>query len=327
MSQTLTFVLCTERGKLEGMSVLFARSLRAFGGALRDAPIFSCAPRPDRDVSDATKAAFRELGVRHEHVVLNTAYTDYPLANKPLASAYAERTLDSDLLVFVDSDMLVVGDLSYLLLPPECDASLRPVDLQGIGVSDEHDAEYPYWKSVSEILGIEEPSYVTTTVDKKRIVSYFNSGMAAVRRSAGLFSQWAANFEEVMARGLAPSDPFYVEQSMFALTVMASGCAVCPLPPGYNYPIHLHDQMPAADRIDHFRDLQAIHYHTIFKPQNRPHYRNPLARFSMPKEQRAWVMKQTRETGVFMNEYDERVAEAKGLARKVLRRLKGSQGS
>lgn len=92
------------------MSTLFALSLRRFGGRLNDIPIYSYAPRPGVDVGSRTRGYFEKLRVNHKHIPLNIKFQDYPLANKPLVAAYAEQNLEVDIIVFVDSDMLLFAE-------------------------------------------------------------------------------------------------------------------------------------------------------------------------------------------------------------------------
>jgi hypothetical protein len=75
MNNKIAFIIITEKGKLERESMLLADSLRAFGGTLRDAPIYSFEPWCDSSqISDATKKRFLELGVEHQAIPLNVKY-------------------------------------------------------------------------------------------------------------------------------------------------------------------------------------------------------------------------------------------------------------
>lgn len=308
MSAALAFVVCTERGPLEGMTELLARSLRRHGGALADAPIHSYAPRAGRGLTPASVARLSAVGVHHENRVLNRAFTGYPLGNKPLACAHAERTLDAETLVFIDGDQLVVGEGPLLRLDGEADAALRPVDVRGIGAAGPGDAEYPYWRRLFEICGAAEPGHVTTTVDRQRVYRYWNTGLVAVRRGAGLFQAWERNFIAVMHEGLRPRRGLgHVEQSSFAGTVEGERARVRVLPPAYNYPIHLHGRIPAQARIPRLDGMVTAHYHRMFVQGSA---RNPLGAFTGAAEL-AWWNEQLHETGVY----------PRGAADRHLRRL------
>ena len=124
MTPSLSFIICTERGYLEPMSVLFAMSLRTFGGALSSAPVFSFQPRPGYQISEETHRALADLDVEHHEILLNTRYSNDPLANKPLTAAFAEKELNHEYLVFADSDQIILNEPSALCLPAGFDVGL-----------------------------------------------------------------------------------------------------------------------------------------------------------------------------------------------------------
>lgn len=273
MPPHLSFVVCTERGHLERESVLFARTLRTFGGALASAPVLSYQPRPGYRISRATRRAFDELGVEHREVTLNTAYPTYGFANKPLAAAHAEEHDESEILVFADSDQLILGEPSALSLEEGFDVGLRPVHIKDVGAGGPEDPTWPYWQELYALLEVEERRYVRTEVDDREILGYWNAGLIAARRSSGLFSRWAESFHRVMARGLRPrGEMVYVEQTVLAATVVAAGLRVETLPRSYNYPMNFHARLPAEKRMA-LNDMTVLHYHGIFR---QPGLRHPL---------------------------------------------------
>jgi len=262
MAQSLSFIICTECGKLEQLSILLARSIRRFGGALRDAPIISYQPRPGPAIARATARQFDRLQVVHRAEPLNLDYPDYAVANKPLANARAERDVDSDCLAFLDSDQVMLGEPSRLVLSADHDVGIRPVAMKGVGSGGPDDPNDAYWTRLYDLVGATQRTYLTSVVDKQRIVSYFNSGLVTVRREAGIFTAWAENFRTVMRAGLTPPPGvFYVEQSSLAATVAAVGARVLILPESYNYPQNLRERIAPEDGITDARRLVTAHYH------------------------------------------------------------------
>jgi hypothetical protein len=300
VSESVAFILCTERGPLEQMSALFASSLRRFGGSLSDAPVYSYAPRLGHDVGSRTRKHFARLEVNHQHIPLNTEFKDYPLANKPLVAAYAELNLEADIIVFVDSDMLLFAEPSALMIPEKYDIALRPVDVKGIGVGNDQDREYGYWSHLFRICNVEEIAYVETTVDKKRIYSYWNSGLVASRRRRKIFSLWAENFKNVMRSGITPTrSTFFIEQSSLSASVLAAKANVYQLPNSYNYPIHLHHLMEPSKRIENLREMVTAHYHNIFRRDGKYVSHNPVSSFFNSDEHSTWLIKQLDALGVY----------------------------
>jgi len=276
MTPSLSFIICTERGYLEPMSVLFAMSLRTFGGALSSAPVFSFQPRPGYQISEETHRALADLDVEHHEILLNTRYSNDPLANKPLTAAFAEKELNHEYLVFADSDQIILNEPSALCLPAGFDVGLRPVHKKNVGAYGKGDPNYPYWQKLYSLLEVDEHTYVHTTIGGHRILSYWNSGLVAVRRESGLFSLWASNFHKTMKKGLKPPLRRFVEQTVLSATVVSKSAEVFRFSNDYNYPIHRHNEIPKETRVEHLRDMTTVHYHKMFRYLKSEH---PLSEF------------------------------------------------
>ena len=54
MARAVAFVICVEEGSLEEQSVLFAESIRKWGGTHADSRIVSVEPRGESGIADAT---------------------------------------------------------------------------------------------------------------------------------------------------------------------------------------------------------------------------------------------------------------------------------
>lgn len=267
--EDLTFVICTESGQLEKMSVLFVMSLRMFGGRFSNCRVLSYQPRKGLDLSRKTLNLFDSLKVEHNSLDLNKDFTDYPLANKPLSCAHAEKTCGTELLVFADSDQLILGEPNALLLDSDCDVSMRPVDVKNIGATDESDPNFKYWAQLYELMSVDQRKYVTTTVGQENIFAYWNSGLVVTKCKNSLFSDWEKNFRVVMSKEIRPNDGiFFVEQSVLAATICSTDLKLRALSNEYNYPVHMHSGMQSPNKIDRLSELKTIHYHKIF--ENNP---------------------------------------------------------
>lgn len=279
------------------MALLFARSLRAFGGSLRHSPVHTIAPRAGKDLSAQMRAKLREAGVHHEHRVLNSRFDHYPIANKVFVSAWVEETCESDVLVFVDSDVLVVSEPGLLTLADGSDVAVRPVDVRGAGVRDERDVEYAYWKRLYEMVDVFPASRVETFLDRERILPYWNAGLVAARRDLGLFASWKRTFEQSLARGIVPAGGLtFVDQTTLAATIVSRGLSVLAVPNAYSYPIHVQERIRASDRIERLEDLVTVHYHGVFDRMARA---NPFWRLLGEDAHSAWIRRELDATGVY----------------------------
>ena len=308
MNPTIAFVICTEKGNLEGMSVLFAKTLRTFGGALKDIPIYSYAPRTGKNIGYWTSKQFEDLSVEHLYIPLNQEFKHYPVANKVFALSHAEATLDYDILVFSDSDMLVLSEPSALLLPPAYDIALRPVGSKGIGVSDPSDKEFGYWQKLYEVCEVDTLTYVETSIDSKQIYGYWNSGLMAAQRTKKIYTRWESNLLKMLRNKIYPENGLYfTEQSTFSATVMGTKSRLLDLPKSYNYPIHRQSSLSAFQKMDTLSEIVTAHYHDMFRKLGSSKQPFPLSAFEKSDVYLyKWLLDHLNRYGVYHSNYFNR---------------------
>jgi len=213
---------------------------------------------------------FSQLGVTHVDILLNRNWTSYGVYNKPFVCAHAERQINAEFLVFVDSDQVIFNEPCGLLISNDYIAAARPVNLVNIGVStlagDGRNQEY--WRRLYDLCGVSIFSLVKPMLEDCEILAYFNSGMISTRPRAGIWGRWAGNFERVMRLGLQPTDPFFIEQSVFSATISSMNAPVSLLPPSYSYPLPAHHGLEDGKQIKQLEKMVSIHYHRIFDNGN-----------------------------------------------------------
>ncbi|HUP60954.1 MAG TPA: hypothetical protein VNA69_11095 [Thermoanaerobaculia bacterium] len=283
---TIAFVACIERGELERKAVLLCRSIRRFAGRHSDAPIYTFQPREGTAIAPDTASQLADLGVHHNSERLNTAFAHYGIGNKIFASARAEELASEDVLVFLDSDTVIVDEPRMLELRNGIDAAVRPVDFhhssaepesdddpfwhtrfRRVGSSGPGDPMDAYWLKMYELLGVEARPFVETACSRQRIRAYFNSGLIAVRRSAGLFTQWRDDFLGLMTVSHIPrKGPLhYMDQLSLAVTLARVWPRVEILDRRHNYALPARDLsreplLPVEDEA-----LVHIHYNSLFE--------------------------------------------------------------
>lgn len=281
MNPSIAFVICTEKGYLERMSVLFVKSLRTFGGVLKDAPIYSYAPRIGHNISSWASKQFDLLGVIHQYIPLNQEFRYYAVANKVFALSHAEAHLNYDILVFADSDKLILAEPTSLLLSPTTNITLTPVGSRGIGIRNEKDTEYAYWQQVYKLCNVQKIIYTQTTIDAQAIQGYWNSGLVAARTEPRFFAQWETNFLKLLKAQLYPKNGIYhTDQSSLSATIMAHQIPMSELPKSYNYPIHRQSTLSTDRKIEKLSDMVTVHYHDIFRKIGGYQAPHPLSLFT-----------------------------------------------
>jgi hypothetical protein len=265
---SLVIVVCAEANRTGPDAVVLARSVRRFGGASADAPIVAVSPRglpPGGPVADL----LRGEGVEIVEPDLNPY--DGPGAgfhNKVAAMAWAEREMGADRLVFMDSDSVVLGDLGPVARVGG-PVMVTPAWARGVATRGRDDAAEGIWRSALDSDDL-PPVSIRTRVTDEPVRPYFNSGLIAADRRAGLFTAWEAvahrlrarpSFLRALAREAAPPSLYFepatfLDQIALAGAVVGSAVEVEVLDWRHNSPLHYlaRGEVPGAAGVDRWLD-------------------------------------------------------------------------
>ena len=273
---SIAFIACVESGNLENQALLLFSSIRKYAGRFKEAPIYSFQPRNGPPLNTNTFKAFEELHVNHNTELLNTDYDYYPIGNKIFVCARAEEIIKEDILVFLDSDTVILNEPVDFDLPRGIAVAIRPVDNKNTGSEGPEDPNDIYWQKLYSICGITKELYLTTTIDNLRIRAYWNSGLIAVNRSYGLFHRWRDNFIKIMRAGHIPRNNKTNEERLnnmdqlaLAPTLVNVSERLNILDYRYNYPLPKRPLMVSPYRNAALENLIHVHYHRWF---NKPDF-------------------------------------------------------
>jgi len=284
---TPAFLICVEHGRLESEAILLVESLRAWGGACAQAPVYAFAPRPGLHPEPATIERLEDLGVRViDEPLVAERFADEPTLNKIAVSAWAERELDHEILVFTDTDSIFLGEPRELM-EGDWVAAARPVDRRIAGSRGKGKNE-PYWRKMYDELGVQGSPFVRTAVGDQEIRAYWNSGLLAARRSAGLFDAWERAITQLFDAELIPNKwPNFMDQLSWAAVTADHHDQVRILSVAYNYPLrHRASLSPEAIDLD-LADLVHMHYRLWFHmPDSLPKVNPP---FDPGSDRYAWL--------------------------------------
>jgi hypothetical protein len=273
---SIAFIACVESGNLENQALLLFRSIRKYAGRFKESPIYSFQPRKGPPLNKNTIKAFEELRIEHNTELLNSDYAYYPIGNKIFASARAEEIIKEKILVFIDTDTVILNEPVGLDISPDIAVAVRPVDNKNYGSTGPGDRNDAYWQKLYSICGINQGRYITATIDKRRIRAFWNSGLIAVNRSEGIFQQWKDNFIKIMKAGHIPIDRStgkecltFMDQLALAPTLTNVYDKVDILDYRYNYPLPKRPLMVSPYRNAALEDLIHVHYHRWF---NKPDF-------------------------------------------------------
>jgi hypothetical protein len=284
----LAFVACVEPGRLEDQGVLLFESIRRHGGRLANAPIVSFQPRDPGPLRPETLAAFARLDVEHRCERLNREFEHIPVANKLFATARAESELEADVVVFLDSDTFFCSEPAELALADGRDVALRPANKKNVASTGPDDRKDGYWQKVYALCGVDSPPYVETTVDRQRVRAYWNAGLMAFRRSAGLADRWLACFRAILRADLLPYNGVKnADQIALAAALASAPDRVEVLDPRYNYPLPKRADLPEPWRHAELETLRHVHY---FRWLNKPGWFERIdPPFAEASEVRRWL--------------------------------------
>jgi hypothetical protein len=277
-----SFVLSVEQGKLESQAVLLVESLRRFGGAYANCPVYAVSPRPTRQMGMACRRALTELGAQTVTDDLMPADEIYGPVGRMAVCAWAERNLRSEIIVGLDDDLFFAGEPDFSL--QGADFFARPVDAKGMCTAGPGDPFDVYWRQIAQLAGVDydEIPWVETTADHISIKASYNAGMIAVRREAGLFRRTQEIFDLIQKNNLPPyqagegdifSSTGFVgiqasqwwgsSQAVFSLAATEQKAIRLIAPVTYNVPAHLIEYARWLGSEVTLKDAVLVHYHWL----------------------------------------------------------------
>jgi hypothetical protein len=278
------FVACIEGGVLEAQTLLLFDSIRLHTGRFRDCSLYALSPRAGHTISRHARRRLNDLGAHYIDTILNTESPEYGSANRVAAAAHIEDTRRHDILVILDSDTLFLREPCEFILPPHIDVAVRPVDVKGMSTGGPKDSFDTYWRNLCRFCGVDydEIPWRESFVDRQQIKANYNGGLVVVRGGLGIMRRWADFFFRSIRQGLWPNSngssfragAGWVEpgvgklwgsnQAALSLAIWSTSRRVWELPPIYNYPLHLHDQIDPVFARSIFPHLLHVHYHWLF---------------------------------------------------------------
>jgi hypothetical protein len=268
MAPPITFVTCVESGPLETQVLRMVESLRRFGGALADCPVWAVKPRFGPPLSRHTRREFDRLRVDFRRTHRSDLHRWYAYINKTRALVLAEADAATDFVGWLDADLLFAGEPSDLIPRPGEDLTACSSDNAG-GTTGPGDKCEPFWRAACAAVGLDldQLPWVTTEREGDRIRLYWNSGVFAFRKGSGL----AAEHDRCTTRlldanvGSAVTGVFFTEQYALALAAANLGLKYRQLQHSHNYEMGsaIHERWYREEKL---RAARIVHYHDFQWP-------------------------------------------------------------
>jgi hypothetical protein len=263
---SVRFVCCVEAGRLEGEALLLCESLRRFGGRLAMAPIAAYSPRAGDAGADPTREGLDRLGVELVGDELNTEHAAHPIANKLYAGADAEQRFGEETIVVLDSDAVFLGEPNRLELGEGIHAAASAVGKVSEGTTGPGHENEAYWQELYGLAGVSDPPWIETALRGTRIRGFWNSGLVAARREAGILAEWLELFRRLAGEGhLPPSGRVdNLDQIALALVLSRRPERVETLAWPYNYRITRRGRYRGRAGRARLDELMHVHYMRSF---------------------------------------------------------------
>jgi len=271
---SVSFVCCIESGWLEAQTVRLIESLRRQGGRLAQAPVFAVQPRFGAPLSQDTRRALDRWGATYVGAFELDRYDWFKFLNKPRAVALADERASTDILCWLDSDMLVLRELEAVAMPADIDFVASSSDKE-MGTSGPDDPYDPLWRELAGALGLslEDLPWITPELEPIPVRLYFNGGFFAFRRSTGFGRRYLEVTRQLLEARIIGRHADYStginEMSAIGFAVIKHRLRYSALPYPYNYPLSGRTP-PAWYTEERLANTRLLHYHDGLWPETWP---------------------------------------------------------
>jgi hypothetical protein len=259
---TPTFVLCVESGIYESMAVRAVESLRMFGGRFADSDVLVLTSRVGPPLARSTRADLANLDVR---AVFRPHFRRdwFPWMGKVWAARDGEQIASTDVIAYVDCDILFLGEPAELLLSPETVIAAAFPDSGIVGTTGPGSLYESAWRRACDAVGISlgDLPWVDPGNGSERIRFYLNAGIFTFRNGAGVPEKWLRCTDDLFRRRAdfgTWREQFY-EQVALGLSVVRFGLPFEAMPYSHNFGVD--SSMPAAWESPELATARILHYH------------------------------------------------------------------
>ncbi len=315
----LTFVLCVEPGPLELQSLWLVESLRRWGGRFSQCDVLAVNPRMGLDVSKDTLRQYKDLKVDYHHIRPTHQASWYNNLNKATSLSWVEANVDSEIIAWLDTDTLIVGEPECLDLPDGVNFTAMPASTRNdIGSTGEGCEKEPYWKALCQALDLNHKDFPWIPCQEHeggQMKMYWQGGVYAYRRSTRLGATHQQSFLDRLRTRIASQHAgiYFYDQTSLALAVHRLGLSFEVLPGSHNFGIN----KIRADEIstEGLKNARVLHYFGSLWPDFFDRF------IEVVRTERPDVADWLQEKGALHNP-NGRIAKTVGKALKVYRQKK-----
>ncbi|WP_165246552.1 hypothetical protein [Paludisphaera soli] len=276
-SDRATIVFCIEAGRLESESLLMLESLRRWGGPIGQSRVLAVLPRRDRRLSPATLAGLESYGVELHDASRENEMTWYNWYNKVVAVRLADRLATTPVVIWLDSDVLVLRPLSELGLPNGAELAARrePVAPAIREPGSGTERFLGYWRRACDAVGVDWDAVPWLLADgpspRQRIA--FCAGVFAFRRGLGFSEVYADFTRRMIEAGVAYYDNvfWHNEQNAVMLAMVKLGLRFRELSRQEHHMLY-QGMLEGPGAAPLVPDARLVHYSRSRDPEHWPRF-------------------------------------------------------
>jgi hypothetical protein len=261
----------------ETNTLLMVESIRAFGGALLEAPIWCFIPENGEQLSKTIRDKLIPLDVTLIPFEIDKNILSFPFAGFVHASALAESLAigKAEFLIWLGTNTIILQEPDQFLLPNDKNLGYRPVHHTLIGSHFDEPLDN-FWKLIYKYCNVTKKSIfpMMTHVDETTIRPYFNAGILAIRPEKHLLRDWCKTFFRIYKKQefleLYNQDKLYsifMHQAVLSGTILSTfeKNEIKELPPTYNYPVHLYSEDNTEKRPSTLEELVTFRHEGFYE--------------------------------------------------------------
>jgi hypothetical protein len=271
-----TIVMCVESGALEHEAILLVQTVRNWGGWLSGAPIFAVQPRVGPGLDRRTLAFFRQNHVEYVKRLTPAHASWRGSLNKTKALSYVERVSPTEMITWLDTDLLIVAEPDGLALGPDEDFAACPCGDGYHSTTGPGHRNEAYWQTLFDQFNIDSETigWQTTWPKPERIRTYWQAGLYSYRRSSQLGQVHYETHCQLMKSRISHniSGIFHYDQTSLTIAVRRAGLRCRVLPFDHNLQFN---QLFKAEECPSAADVAAakvVHYHGFMWPESFPRF-------------------------------------------------------
>lgn len=262
-NHSITFVCCVESGWLEVQTLRMIESLRTWGGSFASSPIYAVTPRFGPPIAKSTRSCFDKFQVEYVYFHYNYKYSWNKFLNKLLALTTVQELAKTELLGWLDSDLLIVDEPSQFVIKENKSFIACPSDKLNVATAGS-DSNSPYWREICKCIDIdiEALPWLLSQPEQLPIRFYFNSGVFVYRRSTNFAYHYLDTFMRICDSQVASRNWgfFFNDQVALGLTVLKMGIPWDTLSYSHNFAIGC--SVPSSwYNQEYLKTAKLIHYH------------------------------------------------------------------